>query len=114
MLFGHMLTAASHEKELRNTLIPNALREAGVEGDPNTLFDDMTINSRRTLLGLAFSGHGATRDTMTRIFKQQKRAGEAPDLNGLMGANPATFWFKSKLIRARATAMRALAMEIAE
>lgn len=105
LLFGHMITTANHEKLFRTHHIPKSAKSAGVEEDPDDLWRALTTPSRRTWLGLFYSGVGHVGKTLTELHVAQERASQSVDLNAVMTHDD--FDRISRVVLARATALRA-------
>ena len=111
LLFAHMLTTASHERLFRNRHIGMTLRKIGAAANADSLFADLEINARRTWLALYFSGAGYTLQTLKYILSKQKKRGASFDLNEILTSDLKGLKPAARVILARATALRALAME---
>lgn len=106
LLFGHMLTTAGHEKGFRTRSIGRDARAVGLaDVDAESLWANLTVEARRTWLGLHYSGVGFVQDTLRELLRAQTKAGTPLDLNAIMSHDE--FKHLNRVVLARATALRA-------
>lgn len=107
LMFAHLVTSANHEKAFRNRLIKLRLDKLGITTRPETLFNGLSKDARRAWMCLHYSGYGYVLMTLEFILKRQQQASQPYDLNAILSIDIRPFRHRSRVILARATALRA-------
>lgn len=106
LMFAHMITNAHLERDFRKYAVPRTIEELGIKSDSHSLLENLNTNARRAWVALNFSGQGYMRAALSELLTNQVRQNTRINLNGIMNFSIGNPKLRSKVVLARATALR--------
>ncbi len=101
-----MVEVISREKDFRDKHIPRQLRKLGLSIGAKNLYNAINKDALRAWRSLSYSGAGVISTTVFYLLKKQYNAGISLNLNAIPTDSFSNFKYYSRIILARATAIR--------